>query len=108
MHRSDFGLLENDEGGGEGGAAGAATGSDGGEGGGRYTVSLATHSLFLSFFLFLSLLCQSSRVFFSPSARPVPREEKEKETRRGAGAVAASRWRTARGRSGRRTGKECI
>jgi len=44
VHRSDLGLLENDEGGGEGGAAGAATGTNGGEGGGRYTVPLATLS----------------------------------------------------------------
>ena len=57
-HRSDPGLVENDEGGGEGGAAGAATGTNEGGGGGR---PLATLS-FPFLFPFLSLLCQSSRV----------------------------------------------
>ena len=123
VHRSDLGLLENDEGGGEGGAAGAATGTNGGEGGGRYTVPLATLSFpslfpfslsyvnpresyvipFESFSFFLSFFLPSFLPFFlsfSFSSRGTGRA--------GAGGVAASRWRTARGRSGRRTGKDCI
>ena len=109
VHWSDLGLLENDKGGGEGGAAGAATRTNEGGGGGRYTVSLATLSF--PFLLPFSLSYVNPResssllllfLSFSPTSFLLLFSW---DSRAGAGGVAASRWRTARGRSGRRTGK---
>jgi len=60
---------------------------------------LISHSLWLSFFS-LSLSLSVFLSFFPFSFFGTGRV--------GAGGVAASRWRTARGRSGRRTGKDCI
>ena len=103
-------------------AAGAATRiGGGGEGGGRYTVSLvmlfcpiffrclalslscSLSLLLLFFFLSFFSLSLSLSVFLSSFSLSLSLRG---TGRAGAGGVAASRWRTARGRSGRRTGKD--
>ena len=82
-------------------AAGAATRTNRGEGGGRYTVSLG--ALYCPFFLSPLFLSLSLFLFFSHSFFPFFSLSFRRTDRAGAGGVAASRWRTARGRSGRRT-----